>query len=465
MKVYLFISCNRLILSSFIIHGTLLVQITIDNANTIIKSLLPQVTAIIDAIDGMYEKTALILACVENQIPVVTCGGAAGRMDPTKVVIDDLTKVQEDRLLFKCRKLLRQQYGFPKVPIPKTGKKERIRNWRIYAVYSTEVQQKVAQQEYGSLRTCDGALGTACFVTGTYGFVAASKIIEMIAIDRMVFPKKPPRQRVERMSVPRELLQPFGEYPNLLNITEEMRSHFHPVIKLPHRENLAGDISTNNSLGEVYDYIVKDLTGLVDNSMIIEDRKFPQLLPTREEAVEHARSFPSNTMKGYDVGRYDEDRLGMYTSSLFGDSNSDDDRRRTVHAGIDIGAPVGTEVYAFEDGIVHSVGYNPDVGDYGHVIVIKHMLSSSTKIYALYGHLAKSVLKAKAGETITKGQVIGHIGNTDENGGWTGTHLHFQVAVNPPTKEHDMPGTIRLVDRHFSLLEYIDPRYVLGELY
>jgi len=440
-----------------------------------INSLLPQVTAIIDAIDGMYEKTALILACVENQIPCVTCGGAAGRIDPTKVVIDDLTKVQEDRLLFKCRKLLRQQYGFPKVPIPKSGRKERIRSWRIYAVYSTEVQQKVAQQEYGSsFRTCDGALGTACFVTGTYGFVAASKVVEMIATDRMVVPKKRPGRRVEQeqvqplddsMSVPRDLLQPFGEYPNLLNITEEMRSLFHPVIKLPRREKLSGDISTTTSLDEVYDYIVKDFTGLVDNSVIIEDKKFPQLLPTREEAVEHARAYPSNTMKGYDVGRYDEDRQGMYTSSLFGDSNSDDKTRRTVHVGIDIGAPVGCTVYAFEDGIVHSVGYNPDVGDYGHVIVIEHTLPSSTKAYALYGHLAKSVLKAKAGETIAKGQVIGYIGNTDENGGWTGTHLHFQVAVNPPMKQHDMPGTIRLVDRNVLLLEYVDPRYILGEIY
>jgi tRNA A37 threonylcarbamoyladenosine dehydratase len=177
-----------------------LTKITIDNANTIIQSLQPQPTAIIDAIDGMYEKTALILSCVDNRIPIITCGGAAGRMDPTQVVIDDLTKVQEDRLLFKCRKLMRQEHGFPKVPIPSKGKKERVRNWRIFAVYSMEVQQRLAvkkgQDEMvtSSFRTCDGALGTACFVTGTYGFVAASKVVEMIAMDQLVVPKKPMRQ-------------------------------------------------------------------------------------------------------------------------------------------------------------------------------------------------------------------------------------------------------------------------------
>ena len=161
----------------------------------------------------------------------------------------------------------------------------------------------------------------------------------------------------------------------------------------------------------------------------------------------------------------------MYTSSFFVDGSKNTEMSRTLQVGLDIGAPVGTEVYAFEDGVVHSVGYNPDVGDYGHVIVIEHTLSSpandgrGTKVYALYGHLAKFVINIKAGDKITKGQVIGRIGNTDENGGWTGAHLHFQVAVNPPMKEHDMPGTVTLVDRNVALLEYADPRYILGELY
>lgn len=181
--------------------NTLIVQVTLDNANAIIESLLPQLTAVIDAIDGMYEKTALILACVDNQIPIVTCGGAAGRRDPTKVVIDDLTKVQEDRLLFQVRKLMRQEHGFAKVALPEKGKKQRVRNWKILAVYSMEVQQKLGDLPLesvsvtSSFRTCDGALGTACFVTGTYGFVASSKVVEMIATGRLLVPKKRNRHR------------------------------------------------------------------------------------------------------------------------------------------------------------------------------------------------------------------------------------------------------------------------------
>jgi hypothetical protein len=272
--------------------------------------------------------------------------------------------------------------------------------------------------------------------------------------------------------VPKELLQPFGVYPNIFNITKEMRSQFHPVVKFPPRENQMHDDSTcvpDGRLNELYNYIVKDFTGKGgDNAITIEGKKLPQLLPTREEAEAHATAFP-NPSKGYDVGRYDEDRRGMYTSSLFVENDAED-TRRTVHVGIDIGAPVNTDVYAFVDGIVHSVGYNSDVGDYGHVIVIEHSLAAAdekdqtAKLFALYGHLAKSVLENKVGDKIAKGQILGQVGNTDENGGWTGTHLHFQLSVNPPVT-HDMPGTVRIVDRDIALLEYPDPRFVLGELY
>ena len=49
------------------------------------------------------------------------------------------------------------------------------------------------------------------------------------------------------------------------------------------------------------------------------------------------------------VGRYDEVRVGVYNTPLFGGV-------RNVHIGIDIGGPVGTPVLAVSDGIVHSAG-------------------------------------------------------------------------------------------------------------
>ena len=196
--------------------------VTTENANELLAPL--GLTACIDAIDGVNEKTSLLLACVELGIPIVSCGGAAGRSDPTKIVCNDITKVTDDRLLFKCRKLMRQEYGFPKV-VPIVSNKNnggssgsgRIRNWRIHAVYSTEVVVQQQQQQHkqqqimsmynnnkddddnsmsstssssSSFRTCDGILGTASFVTGTYGLVAACKVVEMIALDELIVPKK-----------------------------------------------------------------------------------------------------------------------------------------------------------------------------------------------------------------------------------------------------------------------------------
>ena len=162
---------------------------------------------------------------------------------------------------------------------------------------------------------------------------------------------------------------------------------------------------------------------------------------------------------------------------------------------------VGTPIYAFTDGIIHSVGYNPALGDYGNVIVIQHYwyretmttttttkqedpwnhhhgnhhstatnTSSTTPekvtVYVLYGHLSdRSIWNKQTNDTIRQGQVIGYIGNVHENGGWTTPHLHFQCSTVPPLVPHDMPGAICREDRPTLLHQYFDPRYILGALH
>ena len=185
--------------------------IGVDNAESIVASLSNQqnVDVILDAIDGTNEKVALIAAACRNGIPIVTVGGAAGRIDPTQIVCEDLSTSSQCRLLFWCKKQLRDKYKlFPKV-VPKKGEKlksVRVRKWRIWSVYSQEVinDKRVGGKDggggndagagagdgaVGSMRTCDGPLGTACFVTGTYGFVAASKVVSMLANDELIKPK------------------------------------------------------------------------------------------------------------------------------------------------------------------------------------------------------------------------------------------------------------------------------------
>jgi len=152
---------------------------------------LPNVMVVLDAIDGYTHKTALIEACCMLQIPIVTCGGAAGRIDPTKVVVDDLTRASECRLLFQCRKKLRDSGMFWKGPPNGKNKRDfKPRKWRILSVFSTEVQRFMGTNETLSLSPgCDGTLGTATFVTGTYGFAAAAHIVEMIVRNDLRPPK------------------------------------------------------------------------------------------------------------------------------------------------------------------------------------------------------------------------------------------------------------------------------------
>ena len=166
-------------------------QVTSENAFDVLDTLLPEVDVILDAIDGQVEKTALLAASCVKGVPIVTCGGAAGRIDPTKIVVDDLTKSADCRLLFSCKKVLRDHYRlFTKGPSTGNLKKYRPRKWNIAAVFSTEIQKKIEQdKDTSSLRRCDGALGTACFVTGTFGFVAASHVVSMIVNDKLVKPR------------------------------------------------------------------------------------------------------------------------------------------------------------------------------------------------------------------------------------------------------------------------------------
>ena len=103
------------------------------------------------------------------------------------------------------------------------------------------------------------------------------------------------------------------------------------------------------------------------------------------------------------------------------------------HNGIDMRAPVGTPIYAAENGRVLAIGntdkYCPPVwygrkkygGSYGKYIVIKHENNLST----LYSHLSLQVVKV--GDIVNRGQLIGYTGLT---GFTTGPHLHFTVYAD-----------------------------------
>lgn len=86
------------------------------------------------------------------------------------------------------------------------------------------------------------------------------------------------------------------------------------------------------------------------------------------------------------------------------------------HKGLDIAAPENTEIYAAQDGVVVSAGWNS--GGYGNVVMIEHENGYAT----VYAHMIN--VYAVEGQQVSKGQLIGFVGNT---GNSFGDHCHFEV--------------------------------------
>ena len=92
---------------------------------------------------------------------------------------------------------------------------------------------------------------------------------------------------------------------------------------------------------------------------------------------------------------------------------------RRAHMGLDFTAPMGTPIYATADGRVKDAGFN--TGGLGNRVVVSHGFGYET----VYGHMVR--IKARVGETIKRGEVIGYVGNSGKS---TGPHCHYEVHRN-----------------------------------
>lgn len=132
---------------------------------------------VIDAIDSIKFKSAMIYHCRRNRIPIITTGGAGGLTDPLAIQVKDLSRTYNDPLAAKVRAQLRNEYNFPR---------NAKRSFRIECVFSS--QQPVYPQADGSIShakpgihgislDCSLGYGSAAAVTATFGNVAASRVI------------------------------------------------------------------------------------------------------------------------------------------------------------------------------------------------------------------------------------------------------------------------------------------------
>jgi murein DD-endopeptidase MepM/ murein hydrolase activator NlpD len=155
----------------------------------------------------------------------------------------------------------------------------------------------------------------------------------------------------------------------------------------------------------------------------------------------------------YSIGKYDEDRSGLYTQDIF--QSKSKESARTIHVGIDFGMPPNSPVYAMMDGQIIAQGALPSDGDYGHVIITAHKIENF-QFYILHGHLsAQSIERFQVGDLIKKGDILAEVGNQKENGGWF-PHLHLQFSYLKP-KGIDLPGVVSAEDRQIALSIYFNP--------
>ena len=140
---------------------------------------------VIDAIDSIKFKAAMINHCRRNKIPIIATGGAGGLSDPSMIKIDDLSRTYNDPLAAKVRRQLREEYGFTR---------NSKRTFGVECVFSSQQQVYPRRMAQSVMRnpgfmayrwTVVLAMAHPVAVTATFGFVAVARAINKILKKRL----------------------------------------------------------------------------------------------------------------------------------------------------------------------------------------------------------------------------------------------------------------------------------------
>lgn len=136
---------------------------------------------VLDACDAFRVKVEMTAWCRRRKLPLIVCGSAGGRTDPTMIRVRDLSRTEHDALLSLMRRKLRQEFRFP-------GNRDRY--FGVPAVYSLEnVRYPQADGSVCGTRPeggdslkldCGGGLGAATHVTGAFAFAAVGRALEIL---------------------------------------------------------------------------------------------------------------------------------------------------------------------------------------------------------------------------------------------------------------------------------------------
>ncbi|MAI19792.1 MAG: hypothetical protein CMF28_00935 [Kiritimatiellaceae bacterium] len=157
-------------------HCTVHAQQAFYTPQTAHELISPNLHYVLDAIDNKNAKIHLINHCRNQQIPIITCGGAGGRIDPTQIRTADLGQSNHDPLLTQIRKQLRKDFSLPK---------EKKVHFGIPCVYSAEPMrypdnqgnictQKPTTDDGPRQLDCAAGFGSITHLTGSIGFAMAA---------------------------------------------------------------------------------------------------------------------------------------------------------------------------------------------------------------------------------------------------------------------------------------------------
>jgi tRNA A37 threonylcarbamoyladenosine dehydratase len=127
--------------------------------------LSPSYDFVVDAIDSLNCKVALVVTALQKGLPIVSSMGAGRRIDPSKIVLADISKTHGCALARNMRQRLKKQ-GIKK---------------GLLTVFSTEIPNAP-----GPMEAIEGARGrvvngTASYMPGIFGLMLAGKVISLLA--------------------------------------------------------------------------------------------------------------------------------------------------------------------------------------------------------------------------------------------------------------------------------------------
>lgn len=159
---------------------------TNNTAESILENAPLKIDFVIDAIDSLYNKSLLVSKCLEKNIPLIITGGAAGKTDPTKILIQDLGDSSNDSLLFRMRKQLRREFNFPSGAKFSAAKRQKF---NVFCVYSPEdpfyptkegTVCKTPDPETNLTLDCESGMGSVSHITAIFGFMAAGFVVNSL---------------------------------------------------------------------------------------------------------------------------------------------------------------------------------------------------------------------------------------------------------------------------------------------